>query len=258
VISTDGTRLAYVEAGDGAPLLLVHGSTADRSRWAPVWPALTAARRVVAMDRRGRGDSGDGAGYSLLCEHEDIRAVAEDLARRAGGPVDVLAHSYGAVCTLGAAAQGAPFRRLALYEPPSTEAVPQPVLARLTELIADGRLDEALSFFLIDVIGRPPEDVDALRGTEGWQRRLAAVCTLPREGAALVELDLRDHARRVRQPVLALLGGASPAWAAAVLRPLMDVLPDARLVVLDGQGHMAIDAAPELLVHHVLGFLGEE
>lgn len=257
VTSSDGTALAYVEAGEGPPLLLVHGGTADRTRWAPVWPALTAVRRVVAMDRRGRGESGDAAQYALQREHDDVRAVAEDLAARAGAPVDVLAHSYGAVCALGAAAQGAPFRRLALYEPPSTEAVPQAFLDRLDELLAEGRPDDALAFFLVDVIGRSPEDVASLRGTDNWQRRRTAVRTLPREGAALVGLDLRTYAPQVRQPVLALLGGSSPPWPGKVLLPLVEALPDARLVVLEGQGHMGIDSAPDLLVREVLAFLGE-
>jgi alpha-beta hydrolase superfamily lysophospholipase len=48
-------------------------------------------------------------------EYEDITAVASVMADQHGGPIDVFAHSYGATCTLGAAARGAAFRRVVLY-----------------------------------------------------------------------------------------------------------------------------------------------
>ena len=50
-----------------------------------------------------------------------MAAVAELLADEQGGPVDVVGHSYGATCVLGAAARGARFRRVALYEPPGPQ-----------------------------------------------------------------------------------------------------------------------------------------
>lgn len=258
VVSRDGTEIACLTAGSGRALLLVHGSTADLHRWEPVWPALAASYRVTAVDRRGRGGSGDTQPYSVHREFEDVQAVAEHLAQEDGAAPDVLAHSFGAVCATGSLAAGAPLRRAVLYEPPSTAAIDPEWLARTAELIEQGRLDEALESFLVEVIGRSRQDVEALRGTPIWQRRLAAVATLPRECAALDEVDLPALAAQIRQPVLLLLGGASPAWAGEVIRPVAEALPDGRLAQLDGQGHMAIDAAPDLLVQHVQAFLEAE
>jgi pimeloyl-ACP methyl ester carboxylesterase len=63
-ISTDGTRIAFWRSGSGLPLLLVHGATADHTTtWRIVLPALEERFAVSAMDRRGRGDSGDSASY---------------------------------------------------------------------------------------------------------------------------------------------------------------------------------------------------
>ena len=155
----------------------------------------------------------------------------------------------------GAAAQGAPFRRIVLYEPPAPEAVPAAVLSRLEALLAESRDEEALRFFLVDVVGRAPQDVEALRGRPGWARRLAALRTLPRETAALQTLDLPVKARQVEQPALLVLGGASPPWAASVLEPLSQALPDNLWLCLPGQGHMAIDMAPDVLSREVLAFL---
>ena len=75
VRSRDGTSIAVFEInapmmaatvptgpadnGDHPPLLLVHGATADHTTWRAVGPLFARSRRVFAMDRRGRGASGD-------------------------------------------------------------------------------------------------------------------------------------------------------------------------------------------------------
>jgi pimeloyl-ACP methyl ester carboxylesterase len=59
ITSTDGTTIAYQRSGDGTPLVLVHGTAGDHRRWAPVLPAFEQQFTVCAVDRRGRGGSGD-------------------------------------------------------------------------------------------------------------------------------------------------------------------------------------------------------
>jgi pimeloyl-ACP methyl ester carboxylesterase len=54
---------------------------------------------VYAVDRRGRGQSGDSPVYSIEREYEDIAAVVESIRE----PVNLLGHSYGALCSLEAA-----------------------------------------------------------------------------------------------------------------------------------------------------------
>src|SRR4051794_25354486 len=98
--SADGTRIGCELVGGGPPLLAVHGSTADRHRFAAVQARLAESFRLHLMDRRGRGLSAEetSADYSLEREAEDIRAVVAAI----DGPVLVLAHSYGGACALGA------------------------------------------------------------------------------------------------------------------------------------------------------------
>jgi pimeloyl-ACP methyl ester carboxylesterase len=55
VASKDGTLIAYRRSGQGPPLVLVHGTTADHTRWQPILPMLEARFTVHAVDRRGRG-----------------------------------------------------------------------------------------------------------------------------------------------------------------------------------------------------------
>ena len=57
-------------------------------------------------------------------------------------------------------------------------------------------------------------------------------------------------------PALLLLGATSPAWAGDITRELAAALPAAELVVLPGQGHEAVDSAPELVVRELAGFFG--
>ena len=53
-ISRDGTAIAYWRSGRGRPLVLVHGTTADHTRWQPVLELFEPDATVYAMDRRGR------------------------------------------------------------------------------------------------------------------------------------------------------------------------------------------------------------
>jgi pimeloyl-ACP methyl ester carboxylesterase len=63
--SKDGTPIAYWHGGAGAPLLLVHGTVGDHLTWTPVLAALERHFSVYAIDRRGRGHSGDADAYGL-------------------------------------------------------------------------------------------------------------------------------------------------------------------------------------------------
>jgi len=257
VTGAGGVRIGLLTYGSGPGLLLVHGGMGGIESWARVWDALAARRRVTAMDRRGRGTSGDAEGHALAGEYADVAAVAAALAAERGGPVDVLGHSYGATCVLGAAAAGAPFRRVVLYEPPGPQTVRGGWPERVRALVADGQVGRAVVSFLTEIVGLSYAEVAALRDAPGGRDVLpVAAATLPREARALATADLPAAARLVRQPVQLLLGSASPPWAAEITDELAAVLPSATVTALPGVGHEALDQAPDLLASRVLGFLG--
>ena len=77
VTAADGTNVAYQRDGDGPPLVLVHGSGQDHTRWARSLPGLTRQTSVYAIDRRGRGGSGDTDDYALEDEVDDLLAVLD-------------------------------------------------------------------------------------------------------------------------------------------------------------------------------------
>ncbi len=256
VTSADGTSIGLLTTGTGPGLLLVHGGMGRLERWEPLWGLLTGHWQVTAMDRRGRGSSGDAEPYELSQEFEDVAAVAASLADRDGSPPDVFGHSYGALCSLGAAARGAPFRRIALYEPPGPQAAPREWRERVRALVADGRPGPAMISFLTEIIGLTMAEVSELRDAPGAQDVLPIVsATMPREGEALASADLPALAAGVTAPVLLLLGEASPAWAADITHALSAALPHATVAVLPGAGHEAIDTDPGLLCRQLLCFL---
>ena len=200
VHSADGTHVGFDRQGDGPPLLLVHGSTADSSRWAPVIPALERRFTLLIPDRRGRGLSkAEAANYSLEREAEDLIAVAESVP--GGGAVRVFAHSFGALVTMEAAARSSAFGALVLYEPPfptpGVEVVDADAMATLAARLDAGDREGALVHFFTSVIQLPAETVEAMQGTAVWQARLAAVHTILREGEAVRAWSL-DPARRSR------------------------------------------------------------
>ena len=84
VASPDGTMIAVFISGGGRPLVVVPGTTSDHTTWRLVLPLLEPHVAVHAVDRRGRGASGDGADYSLAREYADVAAVVDAAASAAG------------------------------------------------------------------------------------------------------------------------------------------------------------------------------
>ena len=256
VTSADGTRIGLLTAGSGPGLLLVHGGMGSIDSWRGLWDRLAARRRVTAMDRRGRGTSTDAREYALASEYADVRAVAEALVSDDGGPLDVAGQSIGATCVLGAAAHGAPFRRIVLYEPPGPQAVPGNWPERLSAMMASGQTGRAVFTFLTEIIGLTPSAVEALRDAPGGRDVLPiAAATLPREARALAGVDLTSIARKVTQPAGLLLGTASPAWAGEITRELAVALPAATVIPLPGTGHEGLERAPANVAAEILNFL---
>src|SRR4051812_11375607 len=181
VTSKDGTSIAYWRSGEGPPLVLVHGTASDHSRWAPVLPAFEQRYTVYAIDRRGRGGSGDSENFAIEREFEDVAAVVDSL----GKPVTLLGHSDGALCALEAASLSRNVRALALYEPSfemvGAEIYPPEVIERLETLLQAGDPDEVVATTAREVAGASPEVVANMRSQPAWRARVAAGHAIPRE-----------------------------------------------------------------------------
>ena len=256
VTTESGTPVAYWRYGKGPPLVLVHGAAADHSRWNPVLPALEERFTVYAIDRRGRGGSGDAEDYSVEKEFEDVTAVVDSL----GEPVNLLGHSYGGFLALEAALLCRNVRKLVLYDPGievgGEEIYPHEVVERMEAMLEAGDRDAVVETTMREVAGLTPEVIEYMRAQPIWQARVDAAHTIPRELRAVKAYGFDpERFGDLVTPALLLAGGDSPVALRKAAEAVDAALPDSRIVVMDGQGHSAMDTGTDLFTVEVLRFL---
>jgi pimeloyl-ACP methyl ester carboxylesterase len=102
-------------------------------------------------------------------------------------------------------------------------------------------------------------DIEAFKAAPSWPGRVAAAHTIIREVRAetTVRLD-PELAARISVPVLLVTGQHSSDPCKADIEAVAAALPDARIVVIEGQGHVADVLIPEVFADHLLGFLGDQ
>ena len=258
VLSADGTPIAYWRTGAGDPLVLVHGTTADHTRWSRVLPLLEPHFTVLAIDRRGRGGSGDSREYAIEREFEDIAAVIDDV----GEPVTLLGHSYGGICSLEASLRTSAVKRLIVYEPPipvGIEIYAHGTLERLEALLEAGDRDGVLMTFMTEIVQMPRAQAERFRALPDWDARVALAHTVVRETRADEQYRFTP-ARWRRYPVPALLlhGGNSPAFLVKATEALHAALRHSTIRVLPAQQHLAMETAPEMFAEEVLRFAARD
>lgn len=261
--STDGARIAAFRSGrpDAPPLLLIHGASADHTTFRVLAPLLADDFDLYAIDRRGRGASGDVLPYAIEREFEDVAAVAAAVAAARGvASVDVFGHSYGGRCALGAALRTDRIRRVISYEGAPASAADRYADATLSDelagLAAAGQLESLLATFLARVVGLSAADLAAYRADPVWPRRVEAAGTIARELAVEAgDAAGLERLGAVRQPVLQLLGGDSVTTFALATHALQHRLADGRVVVIPGARHAAHHTHPEAVVAAIRSFL---
>lgn len=254
VTSRDGTRIAVECAGTGPTLLFVHGGVGDRTRWTPMFPLLASKFTACAMDRRGRGASGDAPEYSLSKEAEDVAAVVNSRP----GPVFVFGHSYGGVAALEATFLTDRINRLMLYEPPLHEPVGKnlAVAARVEEMVRNGDLEQALITFQTEIVKQSPEEIARMKARPTWAALVASIAVHPRQMRALSAYRFdASRMKSVTMPTLLLLGEdtASP-YARQSIAALRESLPNPTLVVLERQEHNAMEGGRDVLANAIIAF----
>lgn len=282
VRSFDGTELAVRAAGppEAPALVFAHGFSLDLTTWHYQWTALSERYRCVLFDSRSHGRSAPAAGgdLSLAAMAHDLAAVLEAAVPQ--GPVVVVGHSLGAMAALamaesrpdligsrvagmvlaGASARD-PFRgaigSVAGLLRPGIGTV-RATLARLDRirrhLVARpgdlGGLATRLTQFgpeasphLVDHVTR----LAARARSEVWTEGLLA----------LVDLDLRHAARHVRVPALVVVGERDRVTPPAQAVELVAALPEGRLAVIPGAGHLAMMEAHEAFDRALEAFAAE-
>ena len=252
VRSADGTLIGYRKVGSGpVPLVIVPGAFNSSDQWTPVAMALAEHCTCYVMDRRGRPLSGDmGAGYDLEKEVEDIEAVLG----KAGPDACLLGHSSGAIYALEAARRFA-VEGLVLYEPP-LHFQEDDLFERIREKHQAGAYGELVRIFFKREVGMPEEQLAGLKQSPLWRAMVTLAPTFVPEWEAIFAADLDpDRYRELTVPTLLLTGTLTEDHPSMATVELASMLSEVEKVMLEGFGHGANLAAPELVAEEVSGFL---
>jgi pimeloyl-ACP methyl ester carboxylesterase len=257
VTSKDGTSIAVERGGSGPPVVFVHGTGADHTSWNLLRPLLEERITLHAVERRGRGESGDTEPYVIEREFEDLAAVVESIDE----PVTLCGHSYGGTCALEAALRVDGLASLVLYEPGFVVDHPlcsEEFLDEYETLLEAGERERALERFYGEVGELPPAMIEMLRSAPNWQSRVDAAHTILRELRAVTRYEF-DAGRfeDVTVPTLLLTGSETLAYSRETTAVAADGLSNSRVVELEGQGHAAHLSAPERFAEELVRFIEE-
>ena len=152
-----------------------------------------------------------------------------------------------------------PVRKLVLYEPPLPFGGPiaGEKHAAYAAAIARGDIDGALELGLENFSRIPPDEIAAMRASRGWERLRTLAPGWVRELKVMDGLsgDVERY-RALGCPTMMLVGSESPEHPLKdASRALAGVLSSARVEVLEGEGHVAMRTAPELLAKLIGDFL---
>lgn len=233
-VAVAGGRLPIFMAGEGAPVILLHGWTLDHRMWRPQIAGLGADFFLVMPDRRGCGAST--APPDLAHEAEDVVSIADFLGFDRFALIGL---SQGAAVALDVARKFAS-RLTGLV----VSGAPLPALVERQEVIDIDR------FRSLAAAG----DYERLRAE--WSRHPLMETHTPEARALMREIladydgrDLlapsmapgfpREAAALLGMPVLAMTGAHDTLWRRECARVLATLAPRARHLEIPAAGHLA-------------------
>jgi pimeloyl-ACP methyl ester carboxylesterase len=252
ITTPDGTTVSYDKYGSGPPLVLIHGSFSDHvTNWQACKSLLADRFTVYAMARRGRGESSVTTDHTLEDEMNDTVAML----RNVGAPAFLLGHSYGAVCSLGAAMrEPETVAKLVLYEHPIENWVTRDVVQRLERLGQRDDWDGLVEAFMrhLEV---PQQEIDEIKTTPFWSVWIVDAPSTLNDLRALVALRFNAEEYRVLPMPVALMIGSESPRRNYVTDALAAALPNAEILTLEGTAHEGMTMVPEQFVEKVSHFL---
>ncbi len=252
---TANASLFFQQAGNGAPLVLLHGLGGDGTMFDPIVPAFTPQHQVIVPDLRGHGRSQDLPGpYDVPQLAADVIDVLDLLALQS---VDVLGYSHG-----GAVAQYLAYtfphrvRRLMLactyaYNALSfREKIEDRLRPWLMRLLGPGRLMR----FAIRTGALGPLEAEHARRLEAMIAR-SGTRHMMAAAQGLTTFDSRSWLAHIGQPTLIIAGENDPAVPLAHADMLAQGIPHARLERIAHAGHLLIWTHTDQFIALMKGFL---
>ena len=271
--------LHYVTAGDGFPVVMIHGYPQTWWEWRHQIPVLAEKYTVITPDMRGLGDS------SRPLSGYDKKTIAEDIWHVVNGELGhdsfyLIGHDWGGPTAYAlAAAHPEAIRRLVIVD------VPIPgcggdfsqggrrwhhqfhMTLDLPEALTAGREDIYLSWFYRTFAYRPDAidqaDLKEYVRTYSQPGAMRAGFNLYRAAAQDVEDNQNNIARqKLSMPVLTVSGGKSYPHARGRISETEDslkrVATDVRSEIAPESGHFVPEEAPDFLNERLLSFFAED
>jgi pimeloyl-ACP methyl ester carboxylesterase len=250
-------RIAYRRAGDGPPLLLLHGILQDSLSWRPQLSGLSSGFTVIAWDAPGAGRSSDAPESFRMAEWADCLAGFMEALRL--DRAHVLGLSWGGVLA----------QRLYARHPGLVSSLiladtyagwagslPAPVVAsRLASAVREAELPapELIARWLPGLLS--PAAPAALRADIAEIMSSFHPRGFRTMARAVAEADERGGLSGIRVPTLLVWGDEDARSPLGVAEALRDAIPGAELVVVEGAGHMSNLEQPALFNVAVRRFL---
>lgn len=263
----DNIEIHYAEAGDGPPLVFVHGGMGDWQAWAPQWADFTAHFRCITYSRRFSSPNRN----TLSTTDHSVRAEARDLEALLNHwkvpSAFVVGTSYGAYTALQMALS-APgrVRALALTEAPvlpfadrvqggrtAREEFQRDVIHPADEAFRADDIERAVALLRLGINGAGPGEAATTAGLERRLRNSEAMRALAFSSDPYPALDL-DSLRRFTVPTVLLTGEDTMPIHRATTAALKELLPNAPLHVVPGCGHGVHRDQPSIFNQIVLDF----
>jgi pimeloyl-ACP methyl ester carboxylesterase len=259
----NGYDMAYIELGEGPPLVCVHGTLGDFRVWSPVLGPLSRQRRVVSLSLRHffpEHWDGVGTGYTVDQHVADVTGFIEALGH---GPVDLMGHSRGGHIAFRVA-QLRPdlLRRLVLAEPggdvdaslgPGAAGAPPSFASRYhaaADRVSAGDVDGGLMLFS-ELVGIAWAGVPAsVRQT--WRDNAGTLLGQINEQRRSFS---RADAEAIRTPTLFVGGADTTGPQPGVLRALAAHVRGARVEIIPNARHFMFEDDPARFCGAVTAFL---
>ena len=268
-IALDGTLISHDVAGEGPPVLLLHGFPETRAMWAPLVPRLARHFTVVTADLRGYGASSkpealaDVSNYSFRAMGQDMLALMSALGH---DRFHLVGHDRGARVAYRMARDATErIRTLALMDIVPTDhlvdtwdypvskayfhwsflAQPAPLPERMIEADPD-------HFYEACLLGWGGAELDDFRALDAYRaawRDPATIAAMTNDYRAGVTIDVahdrEDRRRKLDCPALVLYGAAGvmarsydveSVWAERLTNMTCKPMPG---------GHFFVDLYPE-------------
>ncbi len=256
--ATGHGTVAWDTAGEGPPLVLVHGTPFSSFVWRRVAAALRSRFTVFLYDLVGYGQSEKATDVSLGVQNKVLAALLGEW--RLDRPV-VMAHDFGGATALRAhLLDGCDYRRLLLVDAVALRPWGSPFVAHVREHEAafagmPGYAHEALLRAYLQTAAFRPLSAEALDGHARPWLGSAGQAAFYRQIAQMDQaytIEIEDALGAVRCP-LSVLWGEEDAWLpAAQGRELARRLGDAAFTGAPAAGHLIQEDAPEAVIHEIL------